>query len=366
MSRVAVCLCCAVVSACLIPVDAGTDRGCTFGSDQTCSEQPNMGVKAGTCRPDGSCLCNSGFIGSVMTGRCVASVGAGGGAAGVGGGSATAGGGGNSGLPNVMLLIDTSGSMNFPVFPELPGCLDPCTGSNCPSTCPTRISALRGAFARFLESNATAARFGVTNFPDAAADSACAPAVHEAISLPGRTFPDDPVALRAQTQTVSSFIQGFGLSTPVSGGTPTAASLRFLATLPSLTSVGRPRGVILVTDGVPNCNPNNALRCDSMPPPPAELCTTSSCVGPLCRAGYLDQAETVSAVAALRRAGIRTAVVSLSLSLVEERRVMNAMAEEGGATACAPGPACDNQFFEAADEASLLGALNAALARISQ
>lgn len=368
MKRIVVGLSCVVLSACFIPVDAGTDRSCIVGSDQTCSELLSMSALAGTCRSDGTCLCNSGFSLSGTTGRCVAASGAGGGSA---GGAGTGGGAAQSGSPNVMLLLDVSGSMNTPLNPSGPTC-GTCSGASCPPTCPTRISMLRAGFAQFFQSNASAARFGVTTFPandPTFSTTGCAPAGAQAISLPDSSVSDAPAALAAQTQTVSAFVQGFGSSTPITGGTPTAGSLRFLATIPTLTTAGRPRGVILVTDGLPNCNPNNALACNLTPPTPAELCTLgANCVGQYCRAGYLDQTETVRAVAALRSAGIRTAVVAVGSDFISPQAaaVMNAMADEGGATACTPGPGCTVRYFDAPDGVSLSAALNAALARVSQ
>ncbi len=367
MRRIAVGLSCVVLSACFIPVDAGSDRSCIVGSDQTCSESLTMSALAGTCRSDGTCLCNSGFSLSATSGRCVAASGVGGGSA---GGSGTGGGAAQSGSPNVMLLLDISGSMNAPLDRAQPTC-GSCSGATCPITCPTRISMLRAGFAQFFQSNASAARFGVTTFPannPTFSTTGCAPAEQQAISMPDSSVSDAPAALAAQTQTVSAFVQGLGSSTPITGGTPTAGSLRFLATIPTLASAGRPRGVILVTDGLPNCNPNNALGCDLMPPSPGELCTLgANCVGQYCRAGYLDQTETVRAVAALRSAGIRTAVVVVGDNTVPQIvPVMNAMADEGGATACTPGPGCTVRYFDAPDTASLAAALNAALARVSQ
>ena len=366
MRRIAVGLSCVVLSACFIPVDAGTDRSCIVGSDQTCSESLSMSALAGTCRSDGTCLCNSGFSLSTTSGRCVAS-GVGGGSA---GGSGTGGGAAQSGSPNVMLLLDVSGSMNAPVNLAQPTC-GTCSGATCPVTCPTRISMFRVAFAQFFQANPSAARFGVTTFPantPTFSPTGCAPAEQQAISLPGTSVTDAPAALAAQTQLVSAFVQGIGSATPVTGGTPTASSLRFLATIPAMTNAGRPRGVILVTDGLPNCNPNNALGCDLMPPSPAALCTLgANCVGQYCRAGYLDQTETVQAVAALRSAGIRTAVVLVGENGAPQTvPVMNAMADEGGATACTAGPGCTVRYFDAPDTASLTAALNAALARVSQ
>lgn len=278
----------------------------------------------------------------------------------------------DAGLPAVMLLVDTSGSMNTPLMPASPEC-GGCSGSTCPATCPTRASVLKSGLRQFLQTQAGAGWLGLTTFPDSVASQTfdpvgCAPATTQAVPLSIQAG-DAPAAVLAQRQAVLAGVEAFGSSQPFTGGTPTAASLRFLATLPSLSTATRPAGVILVTDGLPNCNPNNALSCSASPPPAQNLCTLgANCVGLYCRAGYLDSNETLLAVRALRSAGVKVAVIGLGadFSVDEAQTLMNALAEEGGATACAPGVMCTQRYFEANNEAQLLGALSTALLRVSQ
>lgn len=278
----------------------------------------------------------------------------------------------DGGLPAVMLLVDTSGSMNAPLVPSMPECAA-CSGSTCGPTCPTRARVLTAGLSQFLQTQPGAAWLGLTTFPDPVASvnfmpSGCAPATAQAVELapqPG----DSPSAVVTHSQAVLASVQALGVSIPFTGGTPTGPSLRFLATLPALTASTRPTGVILVTDGLANCNPNNALSCTSSPPPPSDLCTLgANCVGPYCRAGFSDQEDTLSAVRALRAAGVKVAVIGLGsdFSFSASAALMNALADEGGATACAPGVTCATRYFQADNEAQLFGALATALLRVTR
>ncbi len=316
-------------SSCLLAIDAGSNASCLASTGSACDAGADLS-DAGTASGDG-------------------------------------------GLPAVMLLVDTSGSMNTPLMPTNPEC-GGCSGASCPQNCPTRASVLKGGMSQFLQAQLGSAWLGLTTFPDPDLNatftpSGCAPATTQAVPL--TTAPGDSAAsVAAQSQAVLARVQAFGSREgPFTGGTPTAASLRFLATLSALAPSARPTGVILVTDGLPNCNPNNALSCTASPAHAQSLCTLgTNCVGPYCRAGYLDSDETVSAVRALRSAGVKVAVIGLGadFSSPVAAAVMNAVADEGGATACAPGVTCAKRYFEANNEAQLLGSLATALLRVSQ
>src|SRR5687767_2879846 len=70
--------------------------------------------------------------------------------------------------PNLMLLVDQSGSMDLPTDTANPACPQGCGGSKlnlCPAACPTRISELRAAMNDFLTRHGTVARMGMTGFP---------------------------------------------------------------------------------------------------------------------------------------------------------------------------------------------------------
>src|SRR5215813_4252735 len=78
--------------------------------------------------------------------------------------------------PNVMVLVDKSGSMDQPTNPSLPGCFQAGTICGTGSTakvnpcnvnvCPTRWSELSLALDQFLQQQAQTVRFGLSFFPE--------------------------------------------------------------------------------------------------------------------------------------------------------------------------------------------------------
>jgi hypothetical protein len=92
------------------------------------------------------------------------------------------------------------------------------------------------------------------------------------------------------------------------GGTPTAAALRFALERPELADASMDRVVVLITDGLPNCNeqhPGNSCNgrgtCH---------CTASSCAS-LCSVGCLDDDATLAAAQALGSSGIQLITVTV-------------------------------------------------------
>jgi hypothetical protein len=57
-------------------VEAGADTGkdvsgvCTPGMPQTCNDSPAASYVAGTCQPNGTCVCDTGFVLNPASGRC--------------------------------------------------------------------------------------------------------------------------------------------------------------------------------------------------------------------------------------------------------------------------------------------------------
>lgn len=291
--------------------------------------------------------------------------------------------------PNLMILVDKSGSMNAPLNAATPSC-GTCSGSTCPATCPTRISELRTAMGQFLTTSSTVARMGLAFFPneDAAFSPAgCAPTRDIAVQLPAASTSDtDATPLTMNATQVNMRIQSLGSTIPVTGGTPTAPSLAFLGSYAPLLDDrdNRQDFVLLLTDGLPNCNPANPLSCSSMPPPPANLCTLgANCLGLYCRAGYLDKDGVVTSVKQLRSRNVNTIVVGFGADFAspEALDVLNSMAAEGGFgrkckngtnaecgsnNICLPAPAgsppdyvrfCQKQFYAAANATELAQAL---------
>jgi hypothetical protein len=306
--------------------------------------------------------------------------------------------------PNVMLLVDTSGSMTDPVDPNKKdaqgnslclgkdtrnGQVGPCGGQYTPcdtTKCPTRWSELQGAMGPFLSSSGKLVRFGLTTYPvppptkEPTASEACAAAVETSVR---KDLPDDladEATLQAHADAINQIIQGipnFGDGMPA-GGTPTGGSINFVSTRPSLSggSAARDQIVILLTDGLPNCNVNNvysgeqATEC---------ACTVGSqCINPSSpyyRRGCLDKNATVQAIADMKTGkDISTIVIGFGAETAggDGLNVLNGMAEAGGfprkckvdadcgTDACETAVGlCSRRFYQAGNQEELSKALAA-------
>ncbi len=233
--------------------------------------------------------------------------------------------------PNLMLLVDKSGSMDAPINPSdsrcTPGC-GPGGTSTCPPGCPTRMTELKTAMSTFLSRSGSVARMGLVFYP---ADNFCGPANAIAEALPPAATTDDDAAYQAKANAVNARIA----SVSAGGGTPTGASLAFAGTNPGLTDFNDNRQdfVLLLTDGLPNCNANNPNG--GCPTPPAACkCTTASCgtANNLCTLGCLDRSGVVDNVQQLRAKKILVIVVGFGADTAvgDGPDVLNAMAEAGG------------------------------------
>lgn len=292
--------------------------------------------------------------------------------------------------PNVMLLVDNSGSMKIAANPAdsrcAPGCGDVGQPA-CASTCPTRLSEMKAAMGSILSSQATLGRFGLTVFPQVDGSDSCRAPVVVNHSLPAPTRTDDgtDAELIAAASAVNTTIQALSPN----GGTPTAAALDFVGTAPGLSDDdARLDLVVLLTDGVPNCNAQNGNQlcgCQqsggtcSPAQTQACACTLSSCgpAGNLCSLGCLDSDASVGSVKRLLEKGIRTAVVGFGQDLAagDGPAVLKAMADEGGFprscangtdAECGAGGACDvsthrcqRSFYAASNGAELEAAIAA-------
>lgn len=288
--------------------------------------------------------------------------------------------------PNVMLLVDNSGSMLLPTNSSSPNCPSGCgTASNpCPGNCPTRVSEMKSAMATFFQTSPTLARFGISKFPT---DQQCAAATNIDVSLPTPSATDTGTdqSLTATSNQVNAFIQ----TLVPAGGTPTGASLNFLGTYGGINDASdfRDDFILLLTDGLPNCsdaNPNGLCSCGaSCSQTQIQTCActltgANACAGTgsFCAKGCLDQSGSVAAVKALKQRGIRTIVVGFGADLAggDGPTVLNAMAKEGGfARECPNGTdaecggtagscntttkQCSTAFFQAANGTELAAAL---------
>ncbi len=276
--------------------------------------------------------------------------------------------------PNLMLLVDTSGSMSDPVNPSLAACKNT-SGEVCGidfhcdiSKCPTRWSELQLAMGDFLSSSGSVARMGLATYPS---DPVCRATVSVRITLPDTEAAAELQAKASEVNTSIQAIKNYGYGTPTpEGGTPTAQSLEYLlASVPQLKDTTRSNFVLLLTDGLPNCNAAfSEASC---------FCTTGDCSGND-KTGCLDQTNSVKAVESLAAQNIKTIVIgfgavfnSSSQSGQKGAETLNAMAMAGGfarlkqctadaecgaGDTCVAG-SCGRKFYQAANRTDLAEAL---------
>ena len=285
---------------------------------------------------------------------------------------------------NVMFLLDRSGSMNQAIDPSIPACTDS-EGRLCgefpqplcdSSRCPTRMSELKGAMRQFLAAHSASARFGLTVFPSPS-QGGCAPATlvqGQGLEVAIPEAADDRASdLGAASVAITTAIDHLAPG----GGTPTGASLRALASYaPLMRDDGRSDFVVVITDGLPNCNSENPANGDV--PGSGCSCTLSSCrsvpptVNPLRQTGCLDAAGTLEQVRTLRAKDVRVLVVGFGADVKspEAFSTLNQMAEAGAFQRscsvdadCGSGDACDGaglcgrRFFPASNGTELSRAL---------
>jgi hypothetical protein len=292
--------------------------------------------------------------------------------------------------PNLMLLVDTSGSMTDPVDPTDPDCkvgTQTCGGPDLPcntAVCPTRWSSLQEAMQDFLESSGSLARIGLTTYPKPEPDGQgyyCVASTDVSIELPSPELEDD-ISLQAKAQQVRDFLLSIknsstsGERTPT-GGTPTSASLLKVGEMPLLQSTEREDFVLLLTDGLPNCNGSHPTPY----PNSGCFCTLAGGCSFAPEIGCLDDAVSVNAVNALRAKEIKTIVIGFGADFnagsdpnspgARGAATLNAMAEVGGfARACSldadcgVGDTCDTtaklctrRFYKATNKDELVAAL---------
>ncbi|WP_375765851.1 adventurous gliding motility lipoprotein CglB [Archangium gephyra] len=277
--------------------------------------------------------------------------------------------------PNLMLLVDTSGSMTDPVNPSLPAC-NP-GGVRCgdsrpcdTNVCPTRWSELQAAMQDFLSTSGTIARMGLATYPS---DSSCGSTTKIRISLP-EADTDDDATLAAKAQEVKNEILSIknysATGTMPQGGTPTSKSLQFVG---SALETDREDLVLLLTDGLPNCNDTFAPAY----PNTACFCTLSDCTYAK-EIGCLDTNASVAAVQALGARQIKTIVIGFGADFnatTESGKrgaaTLNGMAEAGAFPRtckvdadCGTGDTCETakglcgrRFYQASNRAELVAAL---------
>ncbi|MBN8467211.1 adventurous gliding motility lipoprotein CglB [Corallococcus exiguus] len=305
--------------------------------------------------------------------------------------------------PDVMLLVDISGSMTKPVNANLvvggsrvcdltqDGFVFTCgEGFPCDTTkCPTRWSDLQGAMGPFLGESGNLVRFGLTTYPappvlspgqNPTVPQQCAPAASLEDGSVRAQIPvnlDSDEELQAYANEVNAKLQAIpnGGDGRPRGGTPTSASLQFAGSLLTADPDERDQIVILLTDGLPNCNDNNAntgasaeCRCTLEEP---TQCTTPQ--SPYFKRGCLDKNASVTAVETLKARKISTIVIGFGAetSAGDGPSVLNEMARAGGfartckaSIDCGAGDTCDvaaglcgRSFYQAGNREELASAL---------
>ena len=226
--------------------------------------------------------------------------------------------------PNVMVLVDKSGSMDQPVNPSLAGCTTPnglCgTGDNakitpCNTTvCPTRWSQLNLALDSFLQTQAQTVRFGLSFFPEPVSgvdQPNCVPTSAARVDLPADPQDDSPATLSALSDSARLALASVKSQNPpgpfgTGGATPTGPSLQFFSTYTPLLDPLRLDLIVLLTDGLPNCNgsiPAASCVCTAA----ADSCPPASTTSLNC----LDKDRTVDAVRDLASRGVHVVVIGL-------------------------------------------------------
>jgi hypothetical protein len=226
-----------------------------------------------------------------------------------------------------MLVLDRSGSMALPFDPTPPAC-GSCGQSGqpaCnPTTCPSRWDTVSTTMSQFLADNATIARMGVAFYPQLSGATITDPSSGNLSNFCTATTSvdvpivdsDDDAQLQASAQAVDFAIRTVGataspLSGGVGGGTPTGDSLKVIALRAGFGSnVSRQSFLLLMTDGLPNCNPNSGLdatvnpaACDCTDGPTSSACTfypTLDCN---------DFNEVAHKTSDIRATGVRTIVI---------------------------------------------------------
>jgi hypothetical protein len=236
--------------------------------------------------------------------------------------------------------VDRSATLIFPLDTTNPACRladDSVCGTqgvdNCDQTrCPTRLRTVQSQIETFLASHPSEARYGLAFFPATESDGStvplsCQAPTQMAVSPPSS---DEPLPLQRSEQALLDAIRN--VPTP-SGSTPLSGTMAMVAQATPLGSSAAMAGdaVVVITDGLPNCNPNNPN--DGISTPTLCRCTVASCASQsLSRIGCLDLDASAAQLTSLRQRGVRTFVMPVGNDALtgEGPSVFHTLAEAGG------------------------------------
>lgn len=200
-------------------------------------------------------------------------------------------------LPVLFIVQDKSGSMDQPPDPNQP-------------TAPTKWASASTAVPQLTSQFANRFRFGVHMYPGATSQFNC---------TVGSTVAPVPSTSAQVASIYNNSIPG--------GGTPTAVSLDNARTYLNSLNLTEPAYVLLITDGLPNCNTSlDASTCSA---------TTPGCANNACGLGSkdcLDDSATRAAAARLLQAGYKVYVVGFGTSVTSgnNKAVLDGIAQAGG------------------------------------
>ena len=220
-------------------------------------------------------------------------------------------------LPVLFVVQDKSGSMNFDPNGQTPTAASPSKWSSAQSVVPALATQFTNRF-----------RFGAMMYPAETSQFNCTTGV-----------------VKTQVSDDASAIGRSYTAALAGGGTSTAASLTAAKAYLLGLRLTTPAYVLLITDGLPNCNESlNVNTCTA---------TTPGCENNKCDLGAkdcLDNQAATSAAAALFASNIRVFVVGFDPSLTTGNNlsVLNAIASAGGTT----------RAYTATNKAQLAAALN--------
>jgi hypothetical protein len=251
----------------------------------------------------------------------------------------------------------------------------------------TRMAAMKSAMGTFLTQAGSSAHLGMLPFPGDA--NVCAGGDITSVPVPLDQGDEDDARLAQAALAVKAEIDRL----QPAGGTPTAATMKGLATYAPLLDRDRDRFAVLLTDGLPNCNPANdpvltTCAC-TLPAKPSPTAPCSAVASGVTYNQCLDDQGSSSEIALLNTRGIRTIVIGFGTDVANATgaATMAQMAGAGGFTRpctqssdcnagdtcnaggvdpCGrPASTCGQSFFQAGNAAELGRVLDAIRASVT-